>query len=228
MKPVCIIQNCALESAGHLADYLKEKSIPYNVVRNHDGETLPDVADLEAAVVLGTPISVLGYQQHDYLKRLFAFMAAAARRDLPLLSICGGGQLLARVLGADVVKSPVREIGLYTVTLTDEAVKDRLFGGLPGEIEVFQWHADAFQIPFGATLLATGETCRNQAFRKGNAVAVLFHIEPRADEVPLWCDEYVAELEEEGLTKQAIVTAYNMKENQMRQLSYGLMQNFLG
>jgi len=228
MKPVCIIQNCTLESAGHLADYLNDKSIPYNVVRNHDGEALPDVADLEAAVVLGTPISVLGYQQYDYLKRLFAFMAAAARRDLPLLSICGGGQLLARVLGADVIKSPVREIGVYTVTLTDEGVKDRLFSGLPREIEVFHWHADAFQIPFGATLLATGENCRNQAFRKGNLVAILFHIEPRADDIPLWCDEYVAELEEEGLTKEAIVTACHARANQMKQLSFALTNNLLG
>jgi len=228
MKPVCIIQNCTLESAGHLADYLDEKSIPYNVVRNHDGEALPEVANLEAAVVLGTPISVLGYQRYDYLKRLFAFLATAARRDLPLLSICGGGQLLARVLGAEVVKSPIREIGVYSVTLTDEGAKDRLFSGLPKKIEVFHWHGDAFEIPFGASLLATGENCRNQAFRKGNLVAILFHIEPRADQVPLWCDDYIAELEEEGLTKQAIVAACNRNANQMRQLSYSLMQNFLG
>lgn len=227
MKPVCIVQNWAPESPGHLTDFLQENNVPYNVVRTYLGEALPKPNDIEAAVVLGTPISVRDYLQHEYLKRLFAFVAAAIKHDLPFFGICFGGQFLARVLGADVNRNPVREIGIYKATLTDEGIKDRLFAGLPREFDVFHWHGDTFQIPFGATLLATGEICRNQAFRKGNAVGIQFHIEPRTEEIPLWCDEYVSELAEEGKTKEQIVSSYATQANQMKQLSYRLMQNFL-
>lgn len=227
MKPVCIVQNWAPESSGHLADFLHENNVPYNVVRTYLGEALPKPTDIEATIVLGTPISVRDYLQHENLKRLFAFVAASVKHDLPFLGICFGGQFLARVLGADVNRNPVREIGIYKATLTDEGLQDKLFAGLSQEIDVFHWHADTFQIPFGAVLLATGETCRNQAFRKGNAVGIQFHIEPRADEVPLWCDEYMSELAEEGKTKEQIVSSYAAKADQMKRLSYQLMQNFL-
>ena len=150
------------------------------------------------------------------------------RKDIPVLGICFGGQLLARVLGADVFRNRVREIGQYRVKLTDAGRNDRLFAGLGPELDVFHWHADTFTIPHGATLLATGETCANQAFRKNNAVAVQFHIEPTVDEVPLWCDAYTDELAEEGLTKEDIVTAYRENAERMQALSYRLMQNFLG
>jgi GMP synthase (glutamine-hydrolysing) len=226
-KPVCIVRNWAPESPGHLADYLRENNVSYNVVRTYLGETLPRPEELDAAVVLGTPISVRDYLKHDYLKKLLAFMAAAVKHDLPFLGICFGGQFLARVLGADVTRNPVREIGIYKATFTDEGAKDKLFAGLPREFEVFHWHGDTFQIPFGATLLATGETCHNQAFRKGNAVGIQFHIEPRIDEVPLWCDEYTQELADEGKTKEQIVSTYTAKAEQMKQLSYRLMRNFL-
>lgn len=228
MKPVCIVQNWAPESPGHLADYLRENDIPHNVIRSYLGETLPKPTDIEAAIVLGTPVSVRDYLQHEYLKRLFAFVAACVKHDLPLLGICFGGQFLARVLGADVNRNPDREIGIYKATLTDEGTKDKLFAGLPREIDVFHWHGDTFQIPFGATLLATGETCRNQAFRKGNAVGIQFHIEPRTEEIPLWCDEYTQELAEDSKTKDQIVSSFISKADQMKQLSFRLMQNFLG
>ena len=42
MKPICIVQNWAPESAGNLADYLKDNSIPYDVVRSYEGEALPE------------------------------------------------------------------------------------------------------------------------------------------------------------------------------------------
>lgn len=227
MKPVSIVQNWAAESAGNLADYLAENHIPYHVIRTYAGEALPAVASLEAAIVLGTPISVRDHLQHEYLKRLFGFIADAVRRDLPFLGVCFGGQFLARVLGADVGRNQVREIGIYKATLTEAGQQDRIFAGIEPEFDVFHWHADTFQVPFGATLLATGQTCRNQAFRKGKAVGIQFHIEPRTDEIPYWCDEYATELTEEGKTKDLIVREYCACAGQMRKLSYQLMQNFL-
>lgn len=227
MKPICVVQNWAPESPGFLTDYLKENGLPYNVVRNHEGEALPEPENIEAAVVLGTPVSVRDYRDHEYLKKLFNFLSALVRRETPTLGICFGGQILARVLGAEVTRNEVREIGVYTASLTDEGAADPLFNGFAREFKVFHWHADTFAIPFGAELLATGATCRNQAFRKGRLAGVQFHIEPRTTEVPLWCDEYTSELAEEGLTKERIVEEYNAHADDFRRTSFRLMENFL-
>ncbi len=227
-KPICIVQNWEAESPGYLSTYLDENQLAYRVVANYGNEALPVADDIEALIILGTPISARSYRDHDNLVRLFALAAAAVRKDIPTLGICFGGQLLSRVLGADVVRNDVREIGLYKVQLTDAGRGDRLFAGLGPELDVFHWHADTFMIPDGATLLATSATCTNQAFRRNNAVAVQFHIEPTVDEVPHWCDAYTEELTEEGLTKDGIVSAYREKADQMKALSYRLMQNLLG
>jgi GMP synthase-like glutamine amidotransferase len=227
MKPICIVQNWAPESPGFIVDYLKEHAVPYNVVRNYDGETLPDPANIEAAIVLGTPVSVRDYREHENLKKLFGFMSELVRRDMPTLGICFGGQMLARVLGAEVTRNEVREIGIYTASLSDEGAADPLFEGIDREFEVFHWHNDTFAVPFGGSLLATGATCRNQAFRKNRAVGIQFHIEPRPEEIPTWCDDYTSELIEEGLTKEKIVADYNARAETLKRTAYRLVQNFL-
>ena len=227
-KPICIVQNWAAESPGYLATYLEDNQRPYQVAKNYTNEALPSADDIEALIILGTPISARNYREHENLVSLFALASAAVRKDIPILGICFGGQLLARVLGAGVVRNDVRELGLYRVQLTDAGCEDKLFVGLGPELDVFHWHSDTFKIPHGASLLATSETCTNQAFRKKNAVAVQFHIEPTIDEVPIWCDAYPEELAEEGLTKEGLVAAYREKADQMKALSYRLMQNFLG
>jgi len=227
MKPIVIFQNCEVESAGLIDDYLAERSLPAVTVRTFAGAEFPKAKDVAAAVVLGTPVSVWEYARHDYLKRLFAFMSKAVRFDLPLLGICFGGQMLARVLGARVERNPQREIGIYPVRLTEQGVADPLFRGFPPTLEVFQWHGDTFRVPHGANFLAEGDTCRNQAFRKNRAVAIQFHVEARPDEIPVWCDTYAAELAEERLTKEQIVSAFLQRQEQLRQLTFRLMDNFL-
>jgi GMP synthase-like glutamine amidotransferase len=155
-------------------------------------------------------------------------MAAAVRKDLPLLGICLGGQMLAKVLGAQVRKNNVREIGIYKARLTEEGKADRLFAGFQDEFDVFHWHNDTFKISHGATFLAEGKDCRNQAFRKGNAVGLQFHVEPLPEEIPLWCDEYRDELVAENKTKDEIVGAFRNSAEKLKHMSFRLMQNFLG
>lgn len=228
MKPILIVQNWAEESAGTIAEYLDENKLAYRVIANHDKEPLPDSSDVETVIILGCPYSLSTYRQHNFLKRLYSFTAEVVRRDIPLMGICFGGQMLAQILGAEVKRNETKEIGIYPCRLTDEGATDRLFAGFQKEFDVFHWHADTFAIPHGASHLAEGDECRNQAFRKNNAVAVQFHLEPRADEIPQWCDEYADELTEEGKTKADITEAFNRNADEIRRLNHRLIRNFLG
>jgi hypothetical protein len=64
------------------------------------------------------------------------------------------------------------------VTLTDAGVADPIFAGLPRSFPALQWHGDTFDLPEGATLLASSPAYPNQAFRFGSrAYGVQFHVE---------------------------------------------------
>jgi GMP synthase (glutamine-hydrolysing) len=52
---------------------------------------------------------------------------------------------------------------------------------------VFHWHEDTFDLPEGATLLATGDLVQTQAFRYGDAAwGTQFHLEVDRAEIDLW------------------------------------------
>lgn len=227
MKPVLVVQNWSAESPGNISEYLKENNIPCQVVQTFDNQPLPSVGDCSALIVLGYPKTVNEYLKYDGHKELFALIAEAVRIDHPLLAICYGAQMLAKVLGSQVKENHVKEIGACPVRLTDEGRKDKLFSGIETEFDVFQWHSDTFRLPFGATHLASSDSCAMQAFRCRNQVGIQFHIEPTTDELPLWCDEYIDELSNFGKTKSEIVTEFNQKAESIKATSFRLLQNFL-
>ena len=108
---------------------------------------------------------------------------------MPYLGICLGSQILARALGAEVVKGPVKEVGFEPVRLTPDAKEDALLSFLEPEERVMQWHEDTYALPEGATLLITGDRIPVQAFRVGEtAWGVQFHLEVEAWELAWWLE----------------------------------------
>jgi GMP synthase (glutamine-hydrolysing) len=226
MKPVCIIQNCEVETAGTIFDYLDARRRPCLIVPTYKTQIYPSLDMIEAVINLGCPISMTSYREHEFLKGVYAFVAQVVRANKPYLGICFGAQMLAHVLGAKVAHNSVKEIGTYRVRLTPEGAKDSLLAGFNETFEVFHWHGDTFTVPFGAQLLVEGGDCRNQAFRKGNLVGLQFHLEADPNEVPLWCDVYSGELEEVGKKKEDIVQRYRQVADTVRQLNFKFLDNF--
>jgi GMP synthase-like glutamine amidotransferase len=69
-------------------------------------------------------------------------------------------------------------VGVLPVTLTADGAADPLFAGLPASFPTLQWHGDTFDLPEGATLLASSPAFPNQAFRYGRAAyGIQFHME---------------------------------------------------
>ena len=227
MKPIYIVQNWPTEAPGMIEDYVQERGLEYHILKNFDHEPFPSVETPEAVIVLGFPYTVNDYLKYDQMKSLWAFMAAVMRRGTHLMGMCFGGQMLAKILGAEVSRNPVKEIGCYRVSLTETGRKDSLFKGFDSEFDVFQWHADTFKIPRGSDHLAQSELCPNQAFRKGRSVGIQFHLDPRPEDVPNWCDEYAEELAEEGKSKDQVVAEYEERAAGLRTLCYRLHDNFL-
>ncbi|HEX3736206.1 MAG TPA: type 1 glutamine amidotransferase [Solirubrobacterales bacterium] len=142
-----------------------------------EGDPLPSHEEVAGAVVMGGPMNVEETDRYPGLGTTRDWLAEAVRREMPVLGICLGAQLLARALGAAVVPGERQEIGFAPVTVADPA--DPVLGGLAPSSSVLHWHGDAFELPAGATHLASSASTAHQAFRLGNAWGVLFH--PEAD-----------------------------------------------
>lgn len=226
MKPVYIIQNCEVEPGGTIIDFLNDNEIPHEIYHTYREEKIPSAKDALAAISLGTPISAMIYHEHDHLMRLYDFYKDAAKYNLPLIGICFAAQLLAKVLGGEVKRSPVREIGIHKVMLAEAGLGDRLFGGFDNEFPVFLWHTDAFTIPPGGVRLAENKACANQAFRKGNSIGLLFHLEPNRADIRVLCEKYASELEEENLIPNRVIEDFGRHADKIKVLNYRLLSNF--
>ncbi len=191
-------------------------------------DVFPPAEFYDAFIIGPTPISANDVDDHDFLRREWELLGALIESGKPVLGVCCGGQMLARRLGAEVRRSPEKEVGGYEVRLTEEGLEDPLFVSFPEEFPVFQWHSDMFEVPPGGSLLAVGEPCPIQAFGLGNVRGVIFHLEIDRREAGRWAKAYPAELEAVGKTREQVLKECREREPEMRELAYLLMDNFLG
>lgn len=155
-------------------------------------------ADL--VVILGGPIGVHETDDYPFLTSEVALIEYRLSRNLPTLGICLGSQLMAKALGSRVYKGPVKEIGWGTVKLTEHGVSSCL-GGLQDDAVVLHWHGDSFDLPSGATRLASNENYENQAFAYGDsALALQFHLEADPRQLEEWYVGHTVELAAENIS----------------------------
>ncbi|MHC4974547.1 MAG: type 1 glutamine amidotransferase [Planctomycetota bacterium] len=224
---VLVVQNCEPEGAGLYERFLRDRAVVHEVFHAYRETTFPSPDDYDACVIGGTPVAAYDVHRHAFLRAEWLFVEALLGAGKPCLGICFGGQLLARLLRARVYPHSAKEIGGGEVRLTPPGREDPVFAGFPEEFPVFQWHADTFDVPEGAALVAEGAACGNQAFRRGGAVALQFHLEVTAADVARWADAYRDELQQVGKTKDEVVAECEAREERMRPLAERLMANFL-
>jgi GMP synthase (glutamine-hydrolysing) len=142
--------------------------------------------EYDAVLVFGGQMNVDQEDEHPWLLGETDLIRGLLAREVPLLGVCLGGQLLAKAAGAHVGPAPEPERGFVRATITEEAEGDPIFGTLPHAFDVFCMHEYAFRVPDGAVELARSNVC-SQAFRLGDrAWGVQFHPEIRAEQVAEW------------------------------------------
>ena len=229
MQKVLIIQNDPAETLGLYEQYLRENTDltlihAYTMGQDHK---FPPVKQFSHFIIGPTSISANDAQNHEFLRKEWAYLKEIVESGKPCLGVCCGGQMLAILLGGKVVKSPSKEIGGYMVKLTELGSNDLLYQGFPREFPVFHWHSDMFTVPPHGGLLATGEPCPIQSFRKGNVWGVIFHLEITSSHAERWADAYPDEPKAIGKTREQVLSECMEDELEMKSLAEKQMQNFL-
>lgn len=188
MRRVLVFQHVAHEILGTLNPLLKAAGLRIRYVNfGRDPDARPNLDGYEGLVVLGGPMNVDQVQQHPHLRTEVEAIHDALNRDIPVLGICLGAQLIAHALGAHVGPATRKEIGWYDVSVSEAGRQDPVLSTFASTERIFQWHGDTFEIPRGATHLASSALCPNQAFRYGDKVyALQFHLEVDAPLIERW------------------------------------------
>ena len=155
---------------------------------------------------MGGPQSVYEQDKFPWLRDEIRLIEDALKHAKPVLGVCLGSQLLAATLGANVYPGRQKEIGWHRITLTDFAAdRSTLHRGTRVPSPAFHWHGDIFDLPRGATLLASSALTAHQAFRYGkNAYGLLFHLEVTLPQIIAMVETFADELQAAGLNGSAI------------------------
>jgi GMP synthase (glutamine-hydrolysing) len=201
MAKIWVLQHHPVENLGRIADALEEAALAWQYVRVFDGAPIPtNMKGAGGLIVMGGPEAVYQLERYPYLRDEMRLIESALNDSKPILGVCLGAQLLAAVLGAPVRRGEYREIGWYSVRLSEPAQDDRLMRGLPAEFVAAHWHSDIFDLPNGAVPLASSERTAVQAFRFGdNAYGLLFHAEITEDRISKLVSEFAADLKRVGV-----------------------------
>lgn len=176
-----VLTTVAFEGPAAIADRAQARGVAVQVHSLYAGAPVPVVGDVERLVVMGGPMGAHDDASHPWLPTVRALLADAVAAGTPVLGVCLGAQLVAAACGAAVFTGPAPEIGPGTVRVWPAGAVDPIFSVVDGdELGVFHWHGDTFDLPDGATLLASSDRYVNQAFRVANAWGLQFHVELRA------------------------------------------------
>ena len=143
MSDVLLVQNTRIEGSGYLGELLQKDGFDITSV-NAKHEKLP-TRDFSLVVILGAPESA--NDDLDYLKAEQHLIKNSVEKNIPVLGICLGSQLIAKTSGAKVYRGPKTEIGFYNDLKI--STDSKFFSNFKNPFTVFHWHADTFDLPEG-------------------------------------------------------------------------------
>jgi GMP synthase (glutamine-hydrolysing) len=127
--------------------------------------------EVDGVIISGAPLLITEQNIQPYLDKL----EWLRETKIPVLGICFGHQLMGLVFGAFASRMK-EDRDWQTIEMFEESP---LFEKLPKEIEVMEDHCETISIPAGFVLLASSDSCVNEAMQHSHSplFGVQFHPE---------------------------------------------------
>lgn len=209
---VVVFQHDEAELPGRLGSTLRDHGFVLDVRRlDLAGEwgLPPDLDNVQGVVSLGGPQNVTDADlaRHRWMAAELEFLRQAHQRQLPVVGICLGAQLLARALGGAVEPMPEPEWGFEPIDLTPDGQTDVVLTGISWTSPQFCCHEyQIAAVPPGATVLARSRRCEVQAFRAGlRSYGFQYHFECDRDLIERYARRYAATLQRLGLSAETLL-----------------------
>lgn len=213
-----VVEHERATPGGHVNTWLRERGMEPEVLRIDEQDPADlDPRDYRLIVSLGSEFPA--YQDDlPWIGREMELLREASEADVPILGVCFGGQLLARVLGGKVFRADREEIGWLPVRTRDPE--------LVAEGPWFQWHFDTFTPPPGATLIAESDV-GPQAYAIGRSLGLQFHPEVTPEIMDRWVRVYRHELDEHGVDPDRLLAETHERTASARAATWRLFDAFL-
>jgi GMP synthase-like glutamine amidotransferase len=200
-----------------VTEWLEGHDAEMDVFRIDLDEPKADPGDYDLIVSLGSEFAAYD-DSHRFVTTEGELMRRAVDANVPILGLCFGGQMLARVLGGEVYRGSESEIGWLPVRTRDP----ELVPAGPW----FQWHFDVITAPPDATVLAETDL-GTQAFVAGRSLGLQFHPEVTPEIMDEWVRAYRHELDAEGIDPDALLEETNRRAGESKRTSWRLLEGFL-
>jgi len=212
-----ILQHEEPTPPGYLGEWLMEHGAEVDVFRIDLREDLPDPRDYDMIASLGSEFAAFD-DTKPFISREARLLKEALDADVPVLGLCFGGQLLARVAGGKSFRAETPEIGWQSVRSKDP--------DLVAEGPWFNWHFDSFTLPPGAELIADSRV-GPQAYVIGRSLGLQFHPEVTPEIMESWVRAYRHELDGDGVDPDALLEETHRIAPEVRKRSERLFNHFL-
>jgi len=211
-----ILQHEEPTPPGHMTEWLAEQDAQVEVFRIDENELEINPRDYNLIVSLGSEFAAFD-DAIPFVQREVKLYQQAIAADVPILGLCFGGQMLARVLGSRLFRAERAEIGWLPLRTNDPE--------LVSTGPWFQWHFDSFSAPPGATLIAETDAAP-QAFVSGRNLGLQFLPEVTREIMDEWVRAYPHELEAEGVDPHGLLAETRQRAEQAKQTTWRLLNAF--
>lgn len=180
---ILYLQHVPFEGPGYITVWAENAGCQLSSTKLYEGETFPCTDRFDWLIIMGGPMSVHDTGIYPWLSSEREFIGTAIAEGKRVLGICLGAQLIANVLGAKVYPCRYKEIGWFPIEKSKSSTA-KIIDIFPDRIDVFHWHGETFDLPEGATLIASSTACANQGFVfRERVIGFQFHLESTPDSV---------------------------------------------
>lgn len=175
-----VLQHAAYEGPGEIASWAADHGHAMSLYHLYKDNLLPDPRSFDVLLVMGGEMNIYQYRDYPWLRAERNLIYSAMQQGKRVIGICLGAQLIADALGSRVFQNAQYELGWFPVDFTSEG--RTVYPDLPPSATVLHWHGDTFELPSGATRMASSPGCPEQGFViEKKCLGLQFHLETNSE-----------------------------------------------